>query len=79
VILSDDVILLTALKQAEGCERLILRLFEPTGTGRATTVTIPSLGFEHEVSLSGFEIKTVAVDAATGEVFETDLLEKRLT
>ncbi len=79
VILSDDVIVLTALKQAEGCERLILRLFEPTGTGRTTTVTIPSLGFKHEVTLEGFEIKTLAVDAATGEVFETDLLERRLT
>ena len=79
VILSDDTVLMTAMKLAEGCERLILRLFNPTGTDRTTTIRMPSLGFELEVALRGFEIRTLALDAATGETFETDLLERRLT
>lgn len=79
VTLSDEVTVLSALKLAEGCDRLILRLFEPTGTARSTVVTIPSLGIDHEVELAGFEIRTLAVDTLTGEIFETDLLERRIT
>jgi alpha-mannosidase len=78
LVLSDDVVQLGAMKCAEDGERLILRLFEPTGDNRTTRVTIPPLALEFDVTLRGFEIKTLAIDLETKEVFETDLLERRV-
>jgi alpha-mannosidase len=75
--LSDGVVQMPAAKMAEDGRRLIVRLFEPTGTRRSTTLTIPSLGVTAEVALSPFEVRTLAVDLATGEVYQTDLLERR--
>jgi alpha-mannosidase len=58
LILEDDSIQLSAFKQEEEGDGFILRLFEPTGLGGATTICIPSFGIRHGVSLNGFEIKT---------------------
>jgi len=76
--LSDDVVELGAMKLAEDGDRLILRLFEPTGDHRTTRVTIPPLAMEFDVSLRGFEIKTLAIDLESRKVFETDLLERKV-
>jgi alpha-mannosidase len=78
LVLSDEVVQLGAMKLAENGERLILRLFEPTGDARKTRVTIPPLALAFDVALRGFEIKTLAVDLRTKEVLETDLLERRM-
>lgn len=79
ILLSDDVVQLGAMKMAEDGDRLILRLFEPTGEARTVTVTIPPLGLQFEVALGACEIKTLAVDLKTRAVQETDLLERRVT
>jgi alpha-mannosidase len=78
LVLSDDAVQLGAMKRAEDGERVILRLFEPTGERRATTVSIPPLDVRFDVVLGPFEIKTLAVDPKTKEVYETDLLERRV-
>jgi alpha-mannosidase len=78
LILSDRAIQVTTVKMAEENEWLILRLFEPTGKKRKTQVTLPQLSLEFDVSLSAFEIKSIAVDLRTKEVFEVDLIERRL-
>jgi alpha-mannosidase len=54
-----------------------VRLFEPTGTRRSTTLAIPSLGVTAGMTLSPFEVRTLAVDLAHGELYQTDLLEQR--
>jgi alpha-mannosidase len=77
VTLSDGAVVLGALKMAEFGERLIIRLFEPTGKERKTKVNIAALNLEFEVSLKPFEIKSLAVDIAAREVFDIDLLERR--
>jgi alpha-mannosidase len=77
VVLSDKAIQATAVKMAEEKEWLILRLFEPTGKKRKTRVALPQLSLEFDVSLSAFEIKSMAVDVRTREVFEVDLMERR--
>ncbi|HQK96048.1 MAG TPA: glycosyl hydrolase-related protein, partial [Armatimonadota bacterium] len=77
VTLSDDAVVLSAAKRAEGDdEALILRLYEPTGQGRETRLSLPWLGGELSVALSPFEVKTLRVNPDTGEVTETDLLEQ---
>jgi len=77
VTLSDLVVQMPAMKIAEDGRRLIVRLFEPTGTARCTTLAVPSLGVTTEVALSPFEVRTLAVDLVTGGVSVTDLLERR--
>ena len=78
IILEDAVIQMTAFKMAEEGDRLVVRLFEPTGQKRSTCVFIPSLDLSFEANLEGFEIKTFAVDLATKKIIETDLLERSL-
>ncbi len=78
IVLSDAVVQLGAVKIAEGDDRLILRLFEPTGEPRTTTITVPPLDLRFDVALGAFEIKTLAVDLKTRTVEETDLLERKL-
>ena len=78
IYLDDKVVQATAIKKAEDKNWLILRLFEPTGEQRSTKVTISGRSLPFEVTLGGFEIKTMAVDLDTDEVFEVDLLERKL-
>ena len=71
--------MLSAAKRAEGDEDvLILRLFNPTSGGRETRLSLPWLGGDITVALAPLEVKTLRVDPATGEVTETDLLERPL-
>jgi alpha-mannosidase len=77
VTLSDGNVGMPAMKMAEDGRRLIVRLFEPTGARRSTILAIPALGVTAAVALSPFEVRTLAVDLATGEVYRADLLEHR--
>lgn len=78
VHIQDNVVQLSALKKEERGSRYILRLFEPTGTARATTVAIPSLQLSQAVQLNGFEIKTFAVDVAQRTWEEVALCEEQV-
>jgi alpha-mannosidase len=63
---------------AEDKNGLIIRLFEPTGKIRTTQLSIPGLDMSFDVSLGAFEIKTLGVDLETKEIYERDLMEKKL-
>ncbi len=78
VTLSDNVIQLTALKKAQDNEDYILRLFEPTGERRRTTLKIHAIGLERDVDLGAFEIKTLRLNAVAKTLKEVDLLERDL-
>ncbi|MFD0715423.1 glycoside hydrolase family 38 C-terminal domain-containing protein [Paenibacillus sp. GCM10027626] len=73
--LDDQVIQMTAFKQLEQGDGYAIRLFEPTGIGRTTTVRIPALQIEQQVELQGFEIKTLKLDLKAGKLTATTLLE----
>jgi alpha-mannosidase len=77
--LSDRAVQITAVKMSEDGRSMILRLFEPTGTARTTTLSVPVLDVAFDVTLSPFEIRTLAIDLATRKVDEVDLLERRST
>jgi len=74
--LSDRAIQITTFKRAEEGKDLIVRLFEPTGRARKTTLTLPCAGVKTRVKMGPFELKTLRVDPATGAVREVNLLEE---
>ena len=76
VLLSDDVIQLAAFKKAEESEDYILRLFEPTGTKRTTTLSAPCLGLERRIEMNPFEIKTLRLRPGSRTLIEVNLLER---
>ena len=78
ISLSDDIVQLTAFKQAEGSDDYIFRLFEPTGAPRRTIVRIVAAGVEREVELGAFEIKSFRIDRGRRDLVEVDLLERPL-
>ena len=77
-VLSDDVVQITTIKQAESSNDLIVRLFEPTGRKRNTVLSLPSLGKRIRITLAGFEIKTLRINPKTGKYIETNLLERKI-
>ena len=77
VVLSDPAVRLAAAKKAERGPELILRLFEPTGRPRTTTVALPFAGAETRVELGAFEIRTLAFHPKTKKFREVDPLERR--
>lgn len=75
-LLHDDVVQLCAVKRAGRGHDLIVRLFEPTGRKRATTLSIPFAKARRHVTLGPFEIKTMRINPKTGRVREVNLMEK---
>lgn len=78
VELSDKAVELTAFKKSEASEGYIIRLFEPTGKARDISISLLSGRFRAELHFTAFEIKTLKFNAVTGEICETDLMEKVL-
>jgi alpha-mannosidase len=74
--LSDDVVQLVAMKKAETGTALVLRLFEPTGRPRTTTLALPFAGAKTRVTLGGFEVKTLKFDRRTKVFTQVGLLEQ---
>ena len=77
-VLSDNVVQITAIKQAENNNDLIIRLFEPTGRERTTILSLPFIRKKINISLGGFEIKTFRINPGTGKYNEVDLLERNI-
>ncbi len=73
---TDHAVRVGALKMSEDGGHLVVRLFEPTGRPRTTKLELPALGLAFEVELRPFELRTLAIDLATRQVVDTDLLER---
>ncbi len=76
--LSDKTVQVSAIKRAENNRGYILRLFEPTGKKRKTTISLPGTSFKKKVTLKAFEIKTLRIDVKKGSCQEVSLVEKKL-
>jgi alpha-mannosidase len=74
VLLSDDVIQLSAVKKAEDNSNLVIRLFEPTGRKRTSVMTIPSARIRKKITLAGFEVKTFRINMRKRTVLEADCM-----
>ncbi len=77
VTVSGKSIQVTAFKKSEAGNDLVIRLFEPTGRARRTTLSLPAFGVRKDIRLAGFEIKTLRFNPRTKAFAETDLLERR--
>lgn len=75
---SDKTVQITAIKQAENGKAVIVRLFEPTGRTRKTTLSLPFADMKIPVEIGAFEIKTLRVNASRRTWKETNLLEEPL-
>ncbi|MFC2158109.1 glycoside hydrolase family 38 C-terminal domain-containing protein [Acidobacteriota bacterium] len=75
ILLTDENVQLTAVKKAEEGNRIIFRIFEPSGKESSTRITIPLIDLTMESVLKPFEIKTLSVDLGKREVIEVDLTE----
>jgi len=78
VTLSDGVAQVTVFKKAEDSSDLIIRLYEPAGRERTTTLALPFADAKTKVRLRPFEIKTLRFNNKTRAFKETDLLERPL-
>ena len=67
---------MTAFKRAEDGHDLIVRLFEPTGRRRNTTLSVPAWDIEIPVQMDPFELKTLRINLKTGSSREVSLLEE---
>ncbi|MBP1994544.1 glycoside hydrolase family 38 N-terminal domain-containing protein [Paenibacillus eucommiae] len=76
LILEDDIVQLSAFKKQENGDGYILRIFEPTGSARATAISIPVFGIRKEVQLNGFEFKTFELDPIMGSLTEVGMCER---
>jgi len=74
--LSDSVVQMTTFKRAEDGHDLIVRLFEPTGKRRKTTLSVPAWGIKVQVQMGPFELKTLRLNLKTGQTREVNLLEE---
>ncbi len=77
-VISDKAIQISALKQADHGDGLIIRLFEPSGRSRRSTLTLPFAGASIKLTLRPFEIKTLLFSPADGSFKECDLMERPL-
>jgi alpha-mannosidase len=75
-VLSDRAVQVTAFKKAEGGDDLIVRLFEPTGRSRRTTLSLDCVGVEAQIRMRPYEIKTLSVNRRSGRIREVNLLEE---
>jgi len=75
LILSDKTIRMSSCRVSQSGNTLTIRLFEPSGRSRRTTLRIPALGISHRTSFSGFEIKTLTVDMDKSHITESPVIQ----
>jgi alpha-mannosidase len=78
IVLSDDVVQVSAVKKAEDGNDMIIRLFEPTGVRRTTLLSLPWAPAKKRITLAPFEIRTFRFNPQTRRFSEADLLERPL-
>ena len=75
VDLEGENLVLSAAKEAEDGQGVILRLYETGGRPYHGRMCLPLLGMETELSLGAQEIKTLRADPSTGKVEECLITE----
>jgi alpha-mannosidase len=71
--ISDDVLVMGAMKRAVAGRGMMLRLYNPTGDERNATLTLPLFGLEKEICFGPYEVKTFVADSQS--LTETDAME----
>jgi alpha-mannosidase len=75
VTTDQDNVILSAMKKAEEGDGLILRFWEVAGRDTVFTLSVDGQVFKSAIKAS--RLQTLRLDRKTGELIETDLLERR--
>jgi alpha-mannosidase len=67
---------MSAFKKAEKSNDYIVRLFEPTGEARKTTLILPAVGMRQKLTFGPFEIKTLRINPKAKTIKEINLMER---
>ena len=78
VIVDGPAVEVTAFKKSEDGNDIVIRLFEPTGKPRTTTLRLPASGISKKVRLGGFEVRTLRFNPRSKKWVDADLIERRL-
>ena len=70
-----DNVILTAMKQHEDSEDIIVRVHETDGKKTPTSITIPQIGKTWKGTMKPYEIKTLRFPVKAGECYEIDMIE----
>ena len=76
--LSDKTVQVSAIKKAEDGQGYIVRLFEPTGKKRKTTLSLPGTKFSQKLDFAPFEVKTLKVSPRKKSCQEVSLVEQKI-
>jgi alpha-mannosidase len=71
-----DQVVMTAVKQAEDGDDLIVRLYEPAGRQAKATVKLPLIGAEFAVEAAPHQVKSYRVSRDGKTVREVNFLEE---
>ncbi|MDR2139961.1 MAG: hypothetical protein LBP50_10495 [Tannerella sp.] len=69
-------VIVSAIKQSETGNDLVIRLVETLGKAAAPVLRFPSASFSWRGNIKPFEIKTLRVNPQTGDIREVNLLEE---
>ncbi len=78
VEIDDENIVVPAIKLAGERDRYAIRIFNPLSVDKEFDIKFPIIKKSFQCRLGAFEFKTLAVELETGEIYETDLLERRI-
>ena len=75
ITINADNIILTAMKQHEDSEDIIVRIHEADGKSTAASVSIPSMHKSWKGMMKPYEIKTLRLPKGKEESYEIDFIE----
>jgi len=78
VELSDSGIQISAIKKTEKGGNIVVRLYEPIGKPRKTSMKMPAINKQFKLSFTPFEVKTLVINPKTGDCKETTMLEGKI-
>lgn len=76
ISVDNKLIHISAVKQSDKGNDLVVRLFESSGYKKKAKLNIPSIKKTYKLDFDGFEVKTLRINLKTKKAKETDLLEK---
>ncbi len=77
VELSDSRVQISAVKKSEKGNNIVVRLYEPIGKPRKTTLKMQAIKKSFKLSFTPFEVKTLVINPKTGTCKETSMLEDK--
>ena len=75
-VIHGDGAVVPTVKRAEDGDGYIVRLFEPTGNARTVSLELPWLSKTVSIDLGAYEIRSLRVDAGSGDTTEVNLIEE---